>query len=57
MKTLCAVIALMLLVSCGKDGAPIRPTASAGVTVGTNGVSTNANVGVRKGPISVIFGL
>ena len=56
MKAFGAVIALLALASCGADGAPIRPTANAGISVGTNGVTTNANVGLRKGPIAVIFG-
>ena len=46
-------LTLLLLAGCGADGEPVRPTAGANVTVGTDGVSTSATVGVVKGPISI----
>jgi len=48
-----ALSAFALLAACGADGEPFRPTASGGISVGTNGVSTNANVGATNGTFSV----
>ncbi|MDB4213572.1 hypothetical protein N9741_01730 [Octadecabacter sp.] len=48
-RIIIAFCTLALLAACGADGEPFRPTASGGVTIGTNGVSTNANVGATNG--------
>lgn len=47
------VLTVLALAGCGVDGAPIRPSATLGVSIGPDGVSPNANVGVSKGPVSV----
>ncbi|MBU2983577.1 hypothetical protein KO498_17350 [Lentibacter algarum] len=46
-------IVLLVLAGCGADGEPVRPTAGANVSLGTDGVSTSATVGVVKGPIRI----
>jgi hypothetical protein len=51
-----AVLALIVLAGCGADGAPFRPTASGGLTVGTNGVTANSNVGVTNGALTLGLG-
>lgn len=45
--------ALVLLAACGANDPPFRPTANAGISVGTNGVNTNANLGATNGTFSV----
>ena len=40
-----ALIAVAALASCGVDGAPIKPTVSAGINVGSGGVKTGVNLG------------
>jgi len=50
------VVAMVALVSCGADGEPLRPFGSAGVSVGTDGVSTNTVLGARNSNISVSVG-
>ena len=57
MKIVAALMAVVFLASCGADGAPIKPSASVGIGVGTNGVSTSASVGASKGNVSVSVGL
>lgn len=51
-RVICA-LSLLGLIGCGADGAPIRPTADANVSIGTGGISTSAGVSISKGPISV----
>ena len=53
MKPLLLTLSLLGLAACGVDGEPLKPTAGASINIGTNGVSTSAGVGVRKGPISI----
>ena len=57
MKRLFTVIACAALAGCGADGEPIQPSMNANIGVGTNGVSATTGVSVRKGPISVDWGL
>lgn len=57
MKRLSAsLLALTVLAGCGADGAPFRPTATAGITIGTGGISTNCSVGTTNGTVSVQVG-
>lgn len=56
MKIVMAGLASLVLVSCGADGAPMRPTASGNVTIGTNGVSTSTVIGVTNGTVSAGVG-
>ncbi|MBT8411301.1 MAG: hypothetical protein KJP02_05830 [Octadecabacter sp.] len=48
-----AFCTLVLFAACGADGAPFRPTADAGVSIGTGGVSTSASVGATNGTFSM----
>ena len=57
MKHLIWILALTGLVACGADGEPVTPSLDAGISVGTNGVSTRASVGVRQGPVNIRVGL
>ena len=56
MRTLGALGLIAALASCGAQSDPIRPTADVGVSIGTNGVSTSANVGATNGPVTVSVG-
>jgi len=53
MRVLTALIVLLGLAACGADDPPIRPTANLGVSIGPGGISPNASVGARRGPLSV----
>ncbi len=57
MKYVVGLTALAFLASCGVDGAPLQPTANAGISIGTGGVKTSASVGAKKGPVSIKVGL
>ena len=41
------------LAGCGADAPPFVPTASAGVSVGTGGISTNTALGLTNGILSL----
>jgi len=56
MKAILVVIASLALVGCGANGAPLRPTSSANVSVGTDGVSAGTNIGVTNGAFSLNLG-
>ena len=56
MKSSVLLIVAVALVGCGANGAPLRPTSSANVSVGTNGVSAGTNVGVTNGAFSLNLG-
>lgn len=56
MKLIIAFLSIAMLASCGADGAPFRPTANAGVSIGTGGVSTNCSLGGTNGVVSVSVG-
>ena len=51
-----SVLALVLLAACGADDPPFRPTASAGVSIGTGGVSTTGSVGTTNGNVTIGVG-
>lgn len=57
MTRILAACALLALAACGADGEPVRPSANTSIGVGTNGVSVNSGVTVRKGPFSVGWGV
>ncbi len=54
-KMALATLAL-LLVGCGVDGAPIRPSLATGVNISSNGVHVGGRVGAHKGPVSISVG-
>jgi len=54
MKTvIAAMFSMLFLAGCGVDGAPLRPSFNAGLSVGASGMAPNASVGLRKGPVSL----
>lgn len=57
MKIFAALFAVMMLASCGIDGAPLRPSAEAGISIGTGGVDVGGKVSVGKGPVTISVGL
>lgn len=57
MKVVAALLALVLVASCGADGAPLRPSANLGINIGPGGISPSASVGASKGPVKVSVGL
>jgi hypothetical protein len=50
-------LALILVAACGVEGAPVRPSLDAGVSITPGGIYPAASVGVNKGPVSVRVGL
>ncbi len=53
MKYIAMCLACLVLASCGADGDPVEPTVGAGVSIGTDGIKTNANVGLTNGIVSI----
>lgn len=56
MKRIAALMALMIVASCGVDGEPLTPQSKATVTVGTNGVSVSGSTTVSKGNVTLGVG-
>ncbi len=52
-----AVLGLLALAACGADGAPLRPSTSVGIGVGSGGVDLGGSFGVTDGTFSVGIGL
>lgn len=46
-------LALLGLAACGADGAPVRPTGSVGVGLGTEGAFGTGSLGVTDGTFSL----
>ncbi len=46
-------LAVLALVGCGAAGAPLRPVANLGLSIGPNGVTPNASVGARSDNVSI----
>ncbi|WP_439156073.1 hypothetical protein [Yoonia sp.] len=55
MRRLAMIMVVGALSGCGADGAPMRPSANVGLSVGSGGVSPSASVGATNG--SVTFGM
>lgn len=53
MRVIAALAVFATLSACGVDGAPTRPSGTASLAVGSNGVSVGGSVSVSNGPISV----
>lgn len=53
MKTMVLILIAAGLAGCGANGAPVRPTTSSSISIGTNGVSAGTSVGVGGGILSV----
>ncbi|MFQ1699470.1 hypothetical protein ACJ5NV_02630 [Loktanella agnita] len=56
MKPAVLILFASVLAGCGADGAPMRPSANVGMSVGSNGVSTSTVVGASNGTVSVGVG-
>ena len=56
MKRSLSLLVFLALAACGADGEPVKPTANLNVGVGSNGVSTGASIGLRKGPLGISLG-
>ena len=50
------LLLLVVLAGCGADGAPFKPSANLGLSIGSNGVTTNASVGASNGPVTISIG-
>jgi hypothetical protein len=50
-------VAVLSLAACGVDGEPVQPQGGVNVSLSGAGVGLGANVGLRKGPLSVGLGL
>jgi len=57
MKIFAALGLIAVLASCGADGAPLRPSANLGLSIGPDGVTPSANVSANSGPVTVSVGL
>ena len=53
MRVVVILAALAGLTGCGADDPPFVPSASAGVSVGTGGISTSTALGVSNGIFSL----
>ncbi|MDE0849894.1 hypothetical protein [Yoonia sp.] len=53
MKIVMLMIIAGGLAACGANGAPLQPSASTSLSVGSGGVSTGTNVGLSNGTFSV----
>jgi len=51
------VLTVLMLSACGVDGEPVQPTGGVDVSLTPSGVGLGANVGLRKGPLSLGVGL
>ena len=50
------LLALVTLAGCGAEAPPFRPTATAGISFGTGGLTTNCALGTTNGTVSVQVG-
>lgn len=57
MRSIMALMAVFILVACGADGEPVRPTAHTNVNISPSGVSAGTNLRIGQGPLSVNVGL
>ena len=53
MKRIVLILTTAALAGCGADGAPLKPTANLGLSIGSGGVRTGASVGASNGTVSV----
>lgn len=57
MRTAIVVFIALALASCGVDGEPVYPRASAEIGVSNNGAYVGTRVAARQGPLSVSLGV
>ena len=55
-RAITLLLALATLAGCGAAGAPMRPSANIGLSIGTDGVRPSARVGATNGAVSVAVG-
>ena len=53
MKPIASMMIVAVLAGCGADGAPVRPTANLGLSLGPAGITPTASVGGTSGPVAV----
>lgn len=53
MKPIASMMIVAVLAGCGADGAPVRPTANLGLSLGPAGITPTASVGGTSGPVTV----
>jgi hypothetical protein len=56
MKRIAVLLIIAAVAGCGADSPPFTPSANVGLSVGSNGVSTNTSVGASNGTVSVGVG-
>ena len=57
MAKLLGSLALAVLIGCGADGDPLRPTAGINFGIGSGGVTTSAQIGAQNSNVSIGVGL
>lgn len=53
MRVILIMVALTGLAACGADAPPFVPNASAGVSLGSGGISTQTSLGLSNGFLSL----
>lgn len=56
MERFALIFVLLGLAACGVDGEPVQPSGGVNVTLSNSGIGLGANVGVRKGPLTLGVG-
>lgn len=53
MRVIAALTVLGFLAACGVDGAPLRPSGTVSMGIGTGGVKVGGTASVSKGPVTI----
>lgn len=56
MRVIAALTVLGFLAACGVDGAPLRPSGTVSMGIGTGGVKVGGTDSVSKGPVTLSVG-
>lgn len=48
-----ALLTIAFVAACGANDPPFRPTGNAGISIGTDGIRTNADIGATNGTFNV----
>lgn len=46
-------VGIFVLSACGADGPPIRPSMTANVSLGSDGISTSTGITLERGPVTI----
>jgi hypothetical protein len=57
MRAILVGLGLMVLLGCGVDGEPVRPSVNTTVSAGSGGIHTSVGTGVRVGGVNLGVGL